>query len=131
MNKRIAWIAFIVGAVALLAGAIYFILNLPQPSTARDAEYLVGIGTWAIKDDSGTENVIWHFTEIGKGTLTTNNHQNDYDFLWAMDGNQLTIETDWLYQLDDAFTYHLDQSANTLTLTRDDTSVTFIPYSAE
>ena len=79
----------------------------------RDAEFLVQMGEWTRED---AEGVIWNFTEIGKGTLTTNNHQNDYDFLWSVDGDTLKIETKWLYDLNDEYTYKLQQDNKTLTL---------------
>ena len=71
------------------------------------------IGAWERED---APSVVWNFTEIGKGTLTTNGHQNDYDFIWAIDGDKIKIETDWLYALDDEYIYTLDQSAGVLTL---------------
>ena len=40
-------------------------------------------------------SVIWNFTEIGKGTLTTNNHENDYDFIWAIDGDRHAPDRDF------------------------------------
>ena len=61
-------------------------------------------------------SVIWNFTEIGKGTLTTNNHENDYDFIWAISGDTLEIETEWLYTTDDKFVYRLDQENQILIL---------------
>ena len=71
--------------------------------------------------------MIWNFTEIGKGTLTTNNHINDYDFVWALEDGKLKINTEWLYTLSDEFEYTLDQNGNVLILTRGDEKVEFIP----
>ena len=70
-------------------------------------------------------SVFWNFTEIGKGTLTTNNHVNDYDFIWALEDGKLLIETDWLYKLEDEYEYALDQNNGTLTLTKGDETIVF------
>ena len=131
MNKRFSIITFAIGLAIFIGGAVFFCLDFFGTPSTRDAEYLVSVGTWAQQSEDSTTSVIWNFTEIGKGTLTTNNHINDYDFLWAIDGDTLKIETAWAYALNDTFTYHLDQSTNTLTLTRDDASTVFIPYVAE
>ena len=66
---------------------------------------------------TGEDGVVWDFTEIGKGKLTTNNHINDYDFIWSLEDGKLKIETDWLYNLENEYEYALDQNAKTLTLT--------------
>lgn len=96
---------FLVGLTVLIAGLAFLAVKLIQRSAASDAERLVEMGT-LIKD--GEESVIWQFTEIGKGTLTTNNHTNDYDFIWAIENGKLKIETAWLYDLNDEFEYKID-----------------------
>lgn len=123
-KKIISIIVFIIGLITLAVGAAFFVLDLTKKASVEDADYLVSIGEWVEKDNEG---VIWKFTEIGKGTLTTNNHTDDYDFIWAIEGGTLKIETAWLYDLNDEFTYKLDQKNNTLKLTNGDTDVTFIP----
>lgn len=70
--------------------------------------------------------VVWQFTEIGKGTLTTNNHVNDYDFKWALEDERLIIQTDWLYKLDNEYTYVLDQGAGTLVLSDGEKEYKFV-----
>ncbi|MBQ3433091.1 hypothetical protein IJG22_02215 [Candidatus Saccharibacteria bacterium] len=70
--------------------------------------------------------VIWHFTEIGKGTLTTNNHVNDYEFAWRIDDDKIQIQTNWLYQLEDEFKYELDQGAGVLVLSNGDEQYRFV-----
>ncbi len=108
----------------MIVGVIFLIIRLNLAAKASDAEFLVQIGEWTEVDGDG---VIWDFTEAGKGTLTTNNHQNDYSFIWEIEGNTLRVETDWLYTLDDAYTYTLDQKAQKLTLTTDSGEVNFRP----
>ena len=71
-------------------------------------------------------SVVWKFTEVGKGTLTTNGHTNDYDFIWAIEGGELKMETAWLYTLENAYTYTIDQAAGRLVLTEGDKTVTFV-----
>ena len=122
MKKRIPLIVFIIGIVTLLAGGGFLLFKLLKQPDTRDAEYLVEIGEWVEND---ADSVIWNFTEIGKGSLTTNNHFNDYDFIWAIEGETLKIETKWLYDLNDEYTYSLDRGAKTLTLTKGDSSIIF------
>ncbi len=139
-----------IGVAALATSATYFIIKNNEKPTIRDAEYLVSVGEWVMqsktnsepvdcisfseeensepmdcisamgKADSISENVIWNFTEIGKGTLTTNNHIDDHEFKWTIEDDKLKIETDWLYTLYDELTYKLDQKENTLEITKAD-----------
>lgn len=110
-------IIFIVGLVTLAAGATFFILDLLKKPDIRTADYLVEIKNWK---EQGTDTVFWSFTEIGKGTLTTNNHINDYDFIWRIDDDTLKIETSWLYALNNEYTITIDDEAKTFTLAKKD-----------
>ena len=121
-------IVFIIGLATLVGGLVFMLLNIFAEPGVRDAEYLVQVGQWVREDETA---VIWNFTEIGKGTLTTNNHQNDYEFIWAMEDDELKIETDWLYDLENEYEYKLDQSKNTLVLTNGDDNWTFVPATLE
>ena len=112
---------FVIGLAGLVSGLVFMLINLFTEPGLREADYLVSIGEWVKQDEP---SVIWKFTEIGKGTLTTNNHINDYDFIWALDGNTLKIETDWLYDLNDEFTYTLNKDTGKLMLNED---MTFVP----
>lgn len=103
-----------VGLIVLVVGVVFLVLNLIQSARAADGDYLVATESWTLEDAPG---VVWDFTEIGKGTLTTNNHENDYDFIWAIEDDKLLIETDWLYNLENEYAYKLDQGAGVLTLT--------------
>ncbi len=122
-KKLIGLITLICGVLVCIAGLIFLLINLFTGPGLRDAEYLVEIGEWVREDEP---SVIWQFTEIGKGTLTTNSHTNDYDFIWAISDDVLQVETSWLYTLNDSFEYVLDQSANTLILTSGDKTITFL-----
>lgn len=113
-KKRFSIITFIVGLVVLVGGAGFLIFSILKKPDMRDADFLVENHTWVENDTSG---VIWNFTEIGKGNLTTNNHKNDYDFIWAIEGDKLKIETDWLYDLENEYTYKINQDEKTLELT--------------
>lgn len=123
-KKVFGILVFVLGTLTLIAGVVWLVLDLIKKPIIRDADYLVSVGTWQLKDSS---EVVWNFTEVGKGTLTTNFHINDYDFRWRMDGDTLIIETDWLYTLDDEYTYELDQNKDTLTLTSGENTYTFVP----
>lgn len=136
--KPAAIATFVVGIIALIAGLAVMFINIFAPPTAADADFLVSNGIWRRSDEP---DVTWYFSEIGKGMLTTHNYYPDsadisdedsrpeelYDFRWALSGDQLQIQTDWLYELNDTFTYKLDQSNKTLTLTTEDGKVyTFV-----
>lgn len=124
-KKKLSLIAMIIGLITLVAGAVMLILTLVTKPGTRDAEYLVEIGQWT---EVGEEGVVWNFTEVGKGKLTTNDHKNDYDFIWSLDGDTLKIETSWLYKMNNEFTYKIDQGEKKLTLTSSEESYTFLPY---
>lgn len=111
------------GIVAAIIGVVFMILNLNTAPGLRDGEYLVDAREWVRQDEP---SVIWNFTEIGRGTLTTNNHTNDYDFLWAIEGDRLMIETDWLYELENEYEYTLDMTEGRLTLSNGDAEYTFV-----
>lgn len=117
---------FVCGLLTLVAGITFLLVDLLKGPDVHDAEFLVEIGAW---EREGEPTVIWSFTEIGKGTLTTNFHINDYEFIWRIDGDKLKIETDWLYTLNDEYTYTLDQSEKTLTLTSELGDIDFVPAS--
>ena len=125
MKKRkiISISAFVLGIAALVAGITFLVLNIIKSNHAADADYLVSAENWTLQD---SDSVVWDFTEISKGTLTTNNHENDYDFIWSLEDGKLKVETDWLYDLDNEFSYTLDQSAGTLTLTDNDGEYVFV-----
>ena len=123
-KKRVSRIVFIIGLLTLIAGVVFLIVRLSAGPSMADGEYLVSVGEWKEQDEP---SVIWNFTEIGKGTLTTNNHTNDYDFIWAIEDGKLKVNTEWLYTLNDEFDYTLDQNGNMLTLTRGDEETIFIP----
>lgn len=128
----ISLIVMIVGILALIAGVVFLVLNLLRGAGLQDGEYLISAKEWVLGGDTNcapseetncAPAVIWKFTEIGKGTLTTNGHVNDYDFIWALEGGKLKIETNWLYAINNEYDYKLDQGAGTLTLTSGDETV--------
>ncbi|MBR2709286.1 hypothetical protein IKE98_03105 [Candidatus Saccharibacteria bacterium] len=139
-TKKTASIVFLVlGIIVLVAGLVMLILKLTKGADISDAEYLVSAKEWVLSDGSNCDkksgansdttncepSVIWKFTDIGKGTLTTNNHTNDYSFIWALENGTLKVNTEWLYSLNDEYTYRLDKGAGTLTLEKDDETATF------
>ena len=116
-KKKIIFISvFAVGLATLIAGAVFLILNLTRGADVADGEYLISVEKWVLSD---SDRVEWKFTEIGKGTLTTNAHENDYDFLWSLEDGKMKVETDWLYDLENEYDYKLDQSAGELILSAD------------
>lgn len=123
-KKRSGVVVFCIGLTALVSGVAFLLYNMFKAPDIRDAEYLAQVGTWQREDEP---TVVWQFTEVGKGTLTTNFHINDYDFIWALDEDNLKIETDWLYTLNDEYIYSLNQANNTLTLINGDETWVFVP----
>lgn len=121
-KKTISIIIFIVGIITFITGVAFLVIGLLNTNKAADADYLVSAKTWTLENESG---VIWQFTEPGKGTLTTNNHQNDYDFTWTLEDGKLKITTDWLYDLENEYEYSLNQGNGTLTLKDNDKEVHF------
>lgn len=116
-KKVISISVLVIGLITLVVGVVFLVLNIMQANKAADGDFLVTAGNWTLENEPG---VVWDFTEIGKGTLTTNNHTNDYDFKWAIKDDKLLIETDWLYDLENEYTYKLDQGGKILTLIVDD-----------
>lgn len=98
-------------------GLTVLIIKKTAQPLLDDAEFLVTAGDWIREDQP---SVIWNFTEVGKGKLTTDNHLNDYDFIWRLQDGKLLVETEWLYDLNDEFDYTVDQGENTLTITKPD-----------
>lgn len=130
MNKKrvISITVFVIGMLTLVVGVVFLILGLVRGATMQDGEYLVSVNEWVMDDPDCVEDdcdgrVVWKFTEVGKGTLTTNKHEDDYDFIWALENGKLLIETDWLYKLNNEYEYELDQGAGTLTLTEEDGTI--------
>ncbi len=122
LRKPSKWplITLIFGIIVLIAGASLLIVKIITAPKMDDAEFLITAGEWVREDQS---NVIWDFTEVGKGRLTTDEHLNDYDFIWSIGGGKLKIETNWLYDLNDEFTYNLDQNGKNLTIKNVDKNV--------
>ena len=118
----------IIGLITLVVGVVFLIVRLTAGPSVADGEYLVSVGEWT---EQGEPGIVWNFTEIGKGTLTTNNHTNDYDFVWALEDGKLKINTEWLYTLNNEFDYVRDQGSNILTLTSGDETFTFVPVITE
>jgi hypothetical protein len=112
-KKRVGIAIFVIGMLSLVAGIVLMLVNLLAKPAVRDADFIVSVGTWEREDAPG---VIWDFTEIGKGKLTTNNHKNDYDFIWSLDAKTLKIETSWLYEINNEYNYTLNQDDKILTL---------------
>ena len=122
-KKKIGSITiFVIGMVVLVVGVVFLVLNLLENKTA-DAEFLISKENWILEDGDG---VVWDFTELGKGTLTTNNHINDYDFTWAIEDKKLKIKTEWLYEMDNEYEYSLDKGAGVLILKDTEKEVKFV-----
>ena len=109
----------IAGLATLTIGIVALIVTLTRQPAVQDAEYLVTVGSWQRED---APSVVWEFTEVGKGTLTTNAHANDYEFIWALEDGRLKVETNWLYDLNDDYAYKIKDGKLIL-----NDQITFIP----
>ena len=121
-KKKIACIAvFVVGTIMLVVGIVFLVLSILKGNAVADGEYLVAADNWVLTDcgKDDCDKVVWDFTEIGKGTLTTDGGEHNYDFEWAIEDGKLLIQTDWLYEMDNEYEYSLDQSNGVLTLKDD------------
>ena len=136
-KKRVASIVvLVVGVVMLVVGVVMLVMNLMKTPDMPDGDYLVSAKEWVLnkgdcpegetQPECGETGVVWKFTEIGKGTLTTNAHTNDYDFIWALEDGRLMVETDWLYKLENAYDYKIDRGKGTLTLTDGENAFVFV-----
>ncbi len=114
---------FVLGMIMLVVGIVFLVLNVLKGNAVADGEYLVAAENWVLTDcgDEDCDKVIWDFTEIGKGSLTTDGGEHNYDFKWAIKDGKLDIQTDWLYELNNEYEYSLDQSNGVLTLRDIDT----------
>lgn len=153
-KKRVSIIAMIIGLITLVGGVVFLIIRLTAGPSVADGDFLVSVGEWRLQGGEclqtkcgenekclgvdgdpvvvcDDDSVVWKFTEIGKGTLTTNNHVNDYDFIWAIEDDKLKIETEWLYTLNNEYEYELDQAAQTLVLKNGSDEIKFTPLRAE
>lgn len=119
-NKKAPAVFFAIGMVALVGGLSFLIYRLVAGPSMADAEFLISNDEWV---EEGEPSVIWKFTEVGKGTLTTDGHQTNYDFIWTLENGQMKVETSWLYTISDEFSYSLDQGSKTLTLKNEDKGV--------
>ena len=122
-QRKISLGVLVVGILALVGGVGFLVYNLLKTPDANDAEFLVEVGEWQREDATG---VVWNFMEIGKGTLTTNGGENEYDFEWAFEDDKLKIDTDWLYTLNDEYEFELDQEAKKFTVANGDETITFV-----
>ena len=103
-KKIISFSVLAVGLIALVVGVVFLVLNIIKMNQAADGDFLVTAGNWVM--EGSDSKVVWDFTEIGKGSLTTNGHINDYNFIWSLKDGKLQIETDWLYDLENEYEYN-------------------------
>ena len=129
--KRIIIISVAVFLVLILGGTgLYFYLHRDTSAPLSDADFLVSVGTW---EKSGTSKVKWIFKEDGKGSLTTNDALNFYDFTWTLENGTLKIVTDWLYTLEDEFSFTLNREEESFTVVakEDEKESVFIKTTAD
>ncbi len=116
-------IVFVIGFITLAVGATFLVLNILKKPDVEDAKFLVEVGSWV---STKNENVVWNFSEIGNGTLTVDGSE-EYDFIWALEGDKLKIETSWASKTKDEFTYKIDQDKKILTVSENGENLEFVP----
>lgn len=121
--RKIGVGVLVVGALVLVAGVGFLVYNLVKTPGAGDAEYLVEVGQWQRED---APSVVWEFTEIGEGKLSTNGGENVYDFVWAFKDGKLEIDTDWLYELNDEYEFEIDQGVGKFRIVSGDETIEFV-----
>ncbi|MBR3253047.1 hypothetical protein IKF84_03175 [Candidatus Saccharibacteria bacterium] len=119
-SKKVNITVFVIGMIVLVAGLAVLIIKKTAQPLLDDAEFLITAGNWVREDQP---SVIWDFSEVGKGKLTTDDHLNDYDFIWRLQDKKLLIETSWLYDLNNEFDYTIDQGEKTLVITNQDKNI--------
>ena len=123
-------ISSVVVALATIAAVLIFVVfKKEEPVAVLTDRDLLTAHAWE-KQDAPT--VIWTFHADGTGEITTNK-TNYYDIIWSLsqeeDTHKLEIQTDWLYKLNDSFTFSLDRETDTFTVKNlsDETESVFLP----
>lgn len=123
-------ISSIVGGLAVVGVLLYFLVfRKVEPVVVLTERDILTSHAWEKKD---APTVIWTFHADGTGELTTNK-SNYYDTIWQLsqenDTQTLSITTNWLYKLEDSFTFILDRDTDTFTVKNlaDETESVFVP----
>lgn len=126
-RRAISVAVFLCGVISLVAGVVALVYGLARSDEVSAAAFLVKAGPWQRQD---APDVTWQFTSIGAGTLTTDGGEHEYPFTWALVDGQLKVDTEWLYTLNDAYDFSLNQSTSKFTLKTAQGTVAFVPVSA-
>lgn len=123
-------ISTIVLAIAgIVAALVLFVFKHEEPEVVLSDRDILVSHAWE-KEDAPT--VIWTFRTDGTGEITTNK-SNYYNMTWELsqgeETNTLSITTEWLYKLEDTFTFSLDRENNSFAIKNlaDETESTFVP----
>lgn len=133
LGKKAKFAIIISSAVVGLAAVgvlLYFlVLRKEEPEVVLTDRDILVSHAWE-KQEAPT--VIWTFRADGTGEITTNK-SNYYDMTWyfEQDGETQTlkINTAWLYELNDSFTFALDRENNSFTVKNlaDEGESVFVP----
>ncbi len=114
-HKIIGIIIFVVGIISLIIGSVTLVMGqIARENAASDVDYLTSIDEWQKENEPA---VSWTFLGDGAGTITTDNHGNDYQMTWVLENGKISIKTEWLYSLSDEFNYEIQRDNNVLILT--------------
>ena len=119
--------AVVVALLAIAAILIFVVFKKEEPEVVlTDRDFLSSI-SW---EKQGAPTVIWTFHNDGTGEITTNK-SNYYDMEWELeegDTTTLKITTNWLYDLEDSFTFALNREEKTFIVVNlaDNTESTFV-----
>ena len=123
----IALISAIVVISAIAAILIFVVFKKEEPVIELTDRDILSSISW---EKEGSPTVIWTFDTDGTGEITTNK-SNYYGIKWTLeegDTTTLNITTDWLYDLNDSFTFTLNRETTTFHVVNlvDGTESTFV-----
>ncbi|MBR3232952.1 hypothetical protein IKF74_01570 [Candidatus Saccharibacteria bacterium] len=123
LSKK-AKLALIISGAVLVAAAIVVVLILfvfkkTEPVIVKTDRDILTAHAW---EKDGAPTVIWTFRDDGSGEITTNK-SNYYNMNWSLEQGEgesatqtLKITTNWLYDIEDTFTFSLDRDEDTFTV---------------
>ncbi|MDO5569704.1 MAG: hypothetical protein Q4G04_06380, partial [bacterium] len=92
-----------------------------------DEEFLYTIHEW---EKEGSPKNVWVFNEDGTGKITTDGEEY-FDWSWDVQNGHIVTITKWLYDITDDYPITFDKENVSFTITKDDTTITYVKKSAE
>ncbi|MBR3319727.1 hypothetical protein IKG20_00230 [Candidatus Saccharibacteria bacterium] len=121
--------AIVLGVIAIALVLILIVFKKTEPEVVLTDLDILTAHAW---EKEGAETVIWTLNRDGTGEITTNK-SNYYDMKWTIEQGEetqtLKVDTAWLYELNDSFSFSLDREADSFTVKNlaDETESVFVP----